>query len=95
MVGRERTVDATLRQQAVETLAALLVRMLRLDAPVTEQTKLVDELDLGSARVMELLIEVENELAITIDVDELDIEDTSTMGELADYVVGHATPEGA
>jgi acyl carrier protein len=90
MTGREMTVDGALRQQVLESMTALLVRMLRLALPVTEETRLMDELGLSSSQAMELLVELEGELSIAIDVEELDQENMYTVGELADYIAGHS-----
>jgi len=93
MPGHEATVNAALRQQVVESMTTLLVRMLRRDQPVTEDMKLMDELRLSSSMGLELLLELEEELSIQIDVEELDQEQTQTVGDLADYIAGHSTPQ--
>ena len=46
--------DAPPRDQVVDRLTVLLTRMLRPDAPVTEQTQLMDELGLSSSLGLEL-----------------------------------------
>jgi acyl carrier protein len=52
----------------------------------------LDELGLNSSLGLELLLELEGELAIQIDVEELDQEEMYTVGDLADYIAGHSIP---
>ena len=93
MAGHEVTVDAALRQRVVESMTTLLGRILRRDDPITEDMKLMDELKLSSSMGLELLLELEEELSIHIDVEDLDQERAQTVGELADYIAGHSTPQ--
>ncbi|WP_344083242.1 acyl carrier protein [Luedemannella helvata] len=93
MVEREITVDASLRQQVVSTMANLLVRMLRLEQPVTEGSKLEDELGMSSSQGVQLILDLERDLSIMIDVEDLDQDEMVTVGDLADYITAHATPQ--
>lgn len=86
-------VDAALRQQVVTSMADLLVRMLRLDQPVTEASKLDDELGLSSSQGVQLILDLERDLSIMIDVEDLDQDEMATMGDLADFITTHATPQ--
>jgi acyl carrier protein len=86
-------VDTALRKRVVESMAPLLERILRRDLPVTEDMRLMDELGLSSSLGLELLLELEEELEIQIDVEGLDQEEMSTVGELADYIAGHSMPQ--
>ncbi|MFI5837388.1 4'-phosphopantetheinyl transferase family protein [Micromonospora sp. NPDC051300] len=80
------------RDEVVKSLTALLERMLRPDAPVTEGTQLMDELGLSSSLALELLLELEDELEIQIDVEDLDEDRMTTLGDLADHIVANSTP---
>lgn len=82
-----------LRERVVDAMTALLTRILRRDAPVTEQMALMDELGLSSSLGLELLLELEEELSIQIDVEDLDTEQMYTVGDLATYVATHSTPQ--
>jgi acyl carrier protein len=93
MVGREVIVDAAARQRIVEAMTRLLVRLLRLDAPVAEDTRLRDELGLSSSDGVQLILDLERDLSIMIDVEDLDQEEMHTIGDLADYIAAHATPQ--
>jgi acyl carrier protein len=86
-------VDPALRQRVVDSMAHLLMRILRRDLPVTEDMKLMDELGLSSSVGLELLLELEEELEIQIDVEELDQDEMHTVGDLADYIAGHSIPQ--
>jgi acyl carrier protein len=93
MVGREVAVDPVLRRQVMASMATVLMRIFQRDLPVTEEMKLMDELGLSSSLGLELLLELEEELSIQIDVEELDQEEMSTVGDLADYIAGHSIPQ--
>jgi acyl carrier protein len=93
MVGREVIVDAAARRQIVEAMSGLLVRMLRLDTPVTEQSRLRDDLGLSSSDGVQLILDLERDLSIMIDVEDLDQEEMNTVGDLADYIAAHATAQ--
>lgn len=80
------------RDQVVKSLTALLERMLRPDAPITEDTQLMDELGLSSSLALELLLELEDELEIQIDVEDLDEDRMTTLGDLADHITANSTP---
>ena len=86
-------IDAKLRKQIADNLTNLLGRMLRLDEPLSEDTRLDNELELSSSQSAQLVLDLENDLSIMVDVEDLDAEEMRTMGELADYVAGHSTPQ--
>lgn len=88
----DTTVDGDLRLRVVNTMCDLIVRMLRLDAPVTEETD-VDQLSMSSSQSAQLILDIESDLSIMVDVEELDAEEMCTVGELADYIVSHSTPQ--
>ncbi|GAA1762465.1 hypothetical protein GCM10009681_36960 [Luedemannella helvata] len=74
-------------------MANLLVRMLRLEQPVTEGSKLEDELGMSSSQGVQLILDLERDLSIMIDVEDLDQDEMVTVGDLADYITAHATPQ--
>ncbi|MFB9408903.1 MULTISPECIES: acyl carrier protein [Dactylosporangium] len=82
-----------LRQQVVSSMSDLLVRMLRLDRPVTEASQLEEELGMSSSQGVQLILDLERDLSIMIDVEDLEQEELATVGELADYITAHATPQ--
>jgi acyl carrier protein len=81
------------REIVVNAMADLLVRMLRLDRPVTESSKLADELGMSSSDGMQLILDLERDLSIMIDVEDLDQEEMATVGDLADFITAHATAQ--
>ncbi|MFJ6194904.1 phosphopantetheine-binding protein [Micromonospora sp. NPDC092111] len=92
MLEQGTATTAQLREQVVDSITALLTRMLRPEAPVTVRTQLMDELGLSSSLALELLLELEDELEIQIDVEDLDEDRMTTVGDLADYITGNSTP---
>ena len=92
MLEHDTSTASSLRGQIVESLTALLARMLRPDAPITEQTQLMDELGLSSSLALELLLALEDELEIQIDVEDLDEDQMTTLADLADYIASNSTP---
>ena len=69
----------------------LLPRVLGREIPaVSDGTQLRDELGLRSTTMLELLLELEENLAIQIDVEDIDQGDMNSVGDLADFVAGHA-----
>ncbi|GAA3290974.1 hypothetical protein GCM10018962_40940 [Dactylosporangium matsuzakiense] len=74
-------------------MSDLLVRMLRLDRPVTEASQLEEELGMSSSQGVQLILDLERDLSIMIDVEDLEQEELATVGELADYITAHATPQ--
>jgi acyl carrier protein len=83
--------DTELRPRVVDAIGALLPKVLKREVPrMPEDTRLFDELGLGSASTLELLLELEEELEIQIDVEEIDQGDLTTIGTLATFVAAHA-----
>ncbi len=86
--------DVTLRQRVFDTVRLLLPRVLGREIPaITDSTELRGDLGLRSATTLELLLELEDSLEIEIDVDELGQGNMNTIGDLADFVVRHATKD--
>jgi len=85
-------IDAELRPRVVDTMTAILTRLLRRTEPVTETMRLADELDLSSSLSLELLLELEDRLEIQIDVETMNPDELQTVGELATFIAGHSRP---
>lgn len=82
--------DDVTRERVVDSIRAMLPRVLREGvAPVTEDTRLMEDLGLSSSSTMELLLELEGDLDIQIDVEDVDRSDFASVGSLADYIAGH------
>ena len=86
--------DATLRKRVVDSIRTVLPRVLRQEklGGLSEGTRLMEDLRLSSASTMELLLELEGDLDIQIDVEDVDRTDFASVGTLADFVAGHASP---
>ena len=83
--------DAGLRQRALDAIAAVLPRVLDSDALViAPEMKLMSDLGMRSASMLELLLELEDNLDIQIDVEDIDAAAMTSVVDLADYVAGHA-----
>ena len=90
-VQASEQVDTELRPRVVDAIGTLLPKVLKREVPVMpEDTRLFDELGLGSASTLELLLELEEELDIQIDVEEIDQGDLMSIGTLATFVSAHA-----
>ena len=87
--------DADLRHRVIDSFGPLLSRVLRREVgDLSEGTRLRDELGLTSASTLELMLELEDKLAIEIDVEELDEANVQSVGALADYVIAHSRLAG-
>ena len=87
--------DTAFRQRVFDSIGVLLPKVLdRETGPVTDGTQLMSELGLRSATMLELLLELEEDLEVQIDVEDIDRGDMNTVGQLADFVAGHATTDG-
>lgn len=93
MVDRQVAVDGPSREELVAAMGNLLKRMLRLDVAVTEHTKLADELGMSSSQGVQLVLDLERDLAIMVDVEDFDQDEVATVGDMADYIAAHSTPE--
>jgi acyl carrier protein len=89
----ETGLDPALRQQVVDAMAAVLGRLLETDRVITADTRVMEELGLSSTLGLEMLLEMEETLAIQIDVELLDPVDMKTVGDLAAFIVGHSRPD--
>ena len=87
-------VDAELRERVVAHIRDLLPRVLKREVTdVGEDMALVDDLGVSSTTALELMLELEESLAVEISVEDLDREDFNTVGTLADYVARNVLPE--
>jgi acyl carrier protein len=83
--------DTALRQRVFDSIGVLLPRVLNREIPaVSDSTQLMDELGMRSTTMLELLLELEEDLDIQIDVEDIDQGDMHSVGDLADFVAGHA-----
>ena len=92
MASSQTGVDSQFRQQVLDAMATLLVRLLEPDVPVTPQMRLMDELGLSSSLGLELLLELEEQLQIQIDVELMDTDQMTTVEDLATFIAGHSRP---
>jgi acyl carrier protein len=92
MTAQETGLDPEFRQRVVDTMAAVLDRLLDRPEPVTEDMRLMEELGLSSTLGLELMLELEDQLMILIDVEEMDQDQMKTVGDLATFVADHSRP---
>jgi acyl carrier protein len=92
MAAQETDLDGEFRQQVVDTMVAVLGRLLERPEPVTEDMRLMEELGLSSTLGLELLLELEDQLLILIDVELMDQDQMRTVGDMASFVAGHSRP---
>jgi acyl carrier protein len=92
MAAQETSLDGEFRQQVVDTMVAVLGRLLERPEPVTEDMRLMEELGLSSTLGLELLLELEDQLLILIDVELMDQDQMRTVGDMASFVAGHCRP---
>jgi acyl carrier protein len=91
MAAEETGLDGEFRQQVVDTMTTVLVRLLERPEPVTEDMGLM-ELGLSSTFGLELLLELEDQLLILINIELLDQDQMTTVGDLATFIAGHSRP---
>jgi acyl carrier protein len=85
--------DTDLRPRVVDSIRMLLPRVLRKQMPEpTEQSRLMEDLGMSSSSTLELMLELEEDLALQIDVEDIDRDDFATVGTLANFVVRHLIP---
>jgi acyl carrier protein len=92
MATPETALDDEFRQRVMDTMTTVLARLLDRPEPVTEDMRLMEELGLSSTFGLELLLEVEDQLMILIDVELMDADQMTTVGDLATFVAGHSQP---
>jgi len=84
--------DAGLRQRVLEAITVVLPRVLDRDALViAPEMKLMSDLGMRSASMLELLRELEDNPDIQIDVEDITEAAMVSVGDLADFVASHAS----
>jgi acyl carrier protein len=79
------------REEIVEKICVSLSEVLQRDVSgSSEHTRLVEDLQMDSTAVLELLMALEDNLGFEVDPENLKMEDFKTVGTLADYL-GAAT----
>ncbi len=82
---------ANLTQSIAERTRQVLGQMVSRDpASLTDDTRLFAELGLDSTNALELLMQLEDELAVRIDADNLEQKDLETVGSLTRYFAQQA-----
>jgi acyl carrier protein len=80
-----------LRQRVLDVIGVVLPRVLsREELVITPEMKLMSDLGMRSASMLELLLELEDSLDIQIDVEDIDEAAMTSVGDLADFVASHA-----
>ncbi|HET6209325.1 MAG TPA: phosphopantetheine-binding protein [Jatrophihabitans sp.] len=92
MALHETGVDAEFRQRLIVEMSAILMQLLEREEPVTEQMRLMDELNVNSLLALELLLRLEEQLEIQINVESMDPDRMETVGDLATFIAGHHRP---
>jgi acyl carrier protein len=92
MTAQDAGVDTEFRQRVVDVMATVLANLLERSEPITEDSRLMDDLDMDSTLGLELLLETEDRLQILIDVERMNQEQTLTVGAMATFVAGHSRP---
>lgn len=83
-----------LRQRVLEAITVVLPRVLDRDALViAPEMKLMSDLGMRSASMLELLLELEDALDIQIDVEDITEAAMVSVGDLADFVASHASTD--
>lgn len=82
---------SNLTQSIAERTRQVLGQMVNRDpAALTDDTRLFAELGLDSTNALELLMQLEDELAVRIDADSLEQKDLETVGSLTRYFAQQA-----
>ena len=75
------------RQTIVERITDALSEVLKRDvSDATEDTRLIEDLQMDSTTVLELLMAVEDTLGFEVDPESLQMDDFKTVGTLADHI---------
>lgn len=86
--------DPAVREQVVDSICALLPRVLKREVTeASETTNLMEDLGMSSTTALELVLELEEALEREISVEDMGREDFDTVGTLANYVAGNLLPE--
>jgi len=90
MTAQETDVDGEFRQRVVQAMIEVLARLLDRSEPITEDMRLMEELDVSSTLGLEMLLQIEEQLLILVDVERLEQEQMDTVGELATFIASHS-----
>jgi acyl carrier protein len=83
----DQMISAPAASPAVTSITAALARVLKVEAAsLGESTRLFDDLGLDSTTVLELLMELEDDLAVEFDPDTLEQRHFETVATLATLV---------
>jgi len=75
------------RNEIVAAIERSVAEVLRQDVQsLPESSRLLEDLNLDSTALLELLMAVEDQLSIEIDTSEMSIDDFATIGSLADHL---------
>ncbi|WP_051731815.1 acyl carrier protein [Kitasatospora phosalacinea] len=87
-------VDPEVRARIRRGIEDVLPRVLGVElADVPENACFFDDFGLTSSGIVELVLDIEETLAIQVDVEHLVIDDVRSVDSLTDYVVGHHVDE--
>ncbi len=90
----ESPVDPEVRERIRRGIEDVLPRILGVElADIPENACFFDDYGLTSSGIVELVLDIEETLAIQVDVEHLVIDDIRTVDSLTDYVVGHHADE--
>jgi acyl carrier protein len=90
--------DGALRGQVMDSIHVILPKVLARDAEdaaleISENMRLMEDLGLTSAAMLELMPELEEALDTQIDVEEIEPADLASLGALADFIAGHVAED--
>ncbi|MFF0387187.1 acyl carrier protein [Kitasatospora sp. NPDC004615] len=87
-------VDPEVRGRIRRGIEDVLPRVLGVElADIPANACFFDDYGLTSSGIVELVLDIEETLAIQVDVEHLAIDDIRTIDSLTDYVVGHYADE--
>ncbi|MFF0296555.1 acyl carrier protein [Kitasatospora sp. NPDC004614] len=88
------SVDPEVRGRIRRGIEDVLPRVLGVElADIPANACFFDDYGLTSSGIVELVLDIEETLAIQVDVEHLAIDDIRTIDSLTDYVVGHYADE--
>ncbi|MFI9786789.1 acyl carrier protein [Kitasatospora sp. NPDC051984] len=88
------SVDPEVRVRIRRGIEDVLPRVLGVElADIPANACFFDDYGLTSSGIVELVLDIEETLAIQVDVEHLAIDDIRTIDSLTDYVVGHYADE--
>ncbi|MEV7120418.1 MULTISPECIES: acyl carrier protein [Kitasatospora] len=88
------SVDPEVRGRIRRGIEDVLPRVLGVElADIPANACFFDDYGLTSSGIVELVLDIEETLAIQVDVEHLGIDDIRTIDSLTDYVVGHYADE--